>query len=584
MAKEIRSREQLSELLEMCERLVKAGRDVPWKSVEEAQREYFAWVLRERVCRGDGVDQDVVDLVCWHWPHLARQQRLALDYWQAGYIRQILEGRHTDLKEVYIKGATGVGKGGATALAVNLWFESADECKVIITSDTASHAEKVMFGEVARFRKVMQYCCQASIGVTSIKVNEAKYIQVANPESVESFSGQHGPATLFIFDEASGCDEMMWNQAETQGAMCVALSNPRPNATWFKRGFPVGSPDKTQVVEVPGGRRALWTVGGLDCVNVITGEVVIPAQITLERYKAIKARRHPSWWGDVMGDAKFSDEAAARVLIAPRWLQRHVEAWHKGIEVECFGLDVARSESGDRTVLAAGGAGGCREIHQVQTVNTMEVVGWVITTAKDAYGITLTDRVNPVVVDMDGLGAGVGDRLAELGVWVLEFRGNQTSEADPKIYGNMRAEGYGELSRRLDPDGAWPDTPWGLPNDQELHEELTAPERVYASDGMRFVITPKKKPNAKYKGETIFQQIGRSPDKADAVSYLYTGVRYGLRMKEWQDSQDREFIASGANPGKESTPLTDEELGELPDYLQEILGAYRNEEGWRGEE
>ena len=553
-----------------------AGLEIPVDEINLALDGLQSEVLAKCVA-GEATLEDVTHVVNYHWPDVL------LDAWQVDLIRHLLSGQQTDLNELLIKGCTAAGKGCAVSLGACLWFQAVPACKVIITSQRHKHAHDVMYGEILKWRKRMRHSCPGDNGDTRIKTDEQKYIVTASPESGEGMSGQHGPATLFIFDEATACAEEFWHIATTQAALKVALSNPRTMSGWFRHGFPTHNLDKTQVVDIlGGGRRFLLTVSGSDCLNVITGERRIPEQITRERYEGIMAHPNPRW-SRVFGDGKFPEEDEDVLVVLPSWLDRHLDAWRADMHVVAFGLDVAASEHGDRTVLAPGGPGGCTKIHELQDVDTMRVVGWVIRVAKNKHGIELNDGGVPIVVDMDGLGKGVGDRLAELGCWVIEFRGNATSEADPKQYVNLRTEAYAELGRRLDPRGAWPDEPWALPRDSQLCEDLCAPERIYSSDGFKFRLTPKDSPGtvssrSGFKGETIRQKLGRSPDRGDAVAYLYHGVREHIRTLDFRDRWDGDLIASGEDPVDENTPFTDDEVQELPDYLRDLVEGSRLQE------
>jgi hypothetical protein len=553
--------DKLREIHATVRRAIELGIDVQPDELELLLDAEMSALLQE-VVNGRADDEAIVALVKHHWPDVL------LDGWQATLIRHILSGQHSDLNEVLIKGCTKAGKGFAVALASCLWFQAAPECKVIITSQRHKHAHDVMFGEILRCRKQMRYACEGDDLDTRIKTNEQKYVITASPESGEGFSGQHGPATLFIFDEATSISEVFWDLAKTQAACMVALANPRTMSGWFRNAFPSHAPDTTQVVTIPGGRRYLATVGGQDCLNVKAGERRIRDQITKERYLAIRAHPNPRW-GDIFADGKFPTIDEDILVISPDWLERHCAAMHDELPIDAFGLDVAASESGDRSEFSMGGVSGCKVIHELQTVDTMRVVAWVIKLA-ERYEIDLKSGQHPVTVDMDGLGKGTGDRLRELGVWVLEFRGNATSQVDPKQYANLRTESYAELGNRLNPRGSWPDTPWALPRDEELKEDLCAPEKIYQSDGIRFGLTPKDDKRGTYKGETLRQRLGRSPDKGDAVVYLYHAVQELVRGAQYQLPDD--LIASGEDPREESRPFDDAELEELDDpFLKELL-------------
>jgi len=493
---------------------------------------------------------------------------------QVDIVGSILCGLTRQVTELGAKGCTKAGKGAAVAAAANIWFDVSPQAKVVITSQSHAHARDVMFAEVVSWRKRQKVGGDGDIYTTRISVDEQKYMTVANPETGEGFSGHHGPATLFIFDESSGAREDYYDLAKTQAALIVAIANPRTMSGWFRRMFPAYAPDENQTLNIPGGSRRLITVSGLDCRNVKESREVIPNQIDRVRFDAIMA--HPdSRWSRVFGLGQFPEEDPQLQLILPSWLERHRMAWRPDIQVEAFGLDVAASESGDRTVLVAGGSQGVALVHQLREVDTMRGVGWVLRTAESHHNVRLTGGGCPICVDMDGLGKGVGDRLAEQGCWVVEHRGNAVAQ-DPKRFANARTENYAMLADRLNPSGPWPELPWGIPSHEyELAEDLCAPEKVYGSDGFRFGLTPKDRTGTSRevkRGRTIRDKLGRSPDVGDAVVYMYTAWRK-IGVNRYR--RGGEIIASGEDPVEERRPLTEDEMGELPDFLRELVSESR---------
>ena len=912
------SRAELCLLVSQASEALERGVDVvDVNALLDLQKGYYRQSL-DRLCEGIGDEQDVIDLVGWHWPDLLESQpRMPIDWWQARLIRDILAGRKTDLKEVFIKGCTKSGKGFSVAMAACLWYQSReDSCRIVVTSNSSEHARKVMMAEIIRLRKSMMYSCEGSNSREAVWTSETKYIKTANPQHGESFchddktevltrrgwlkwcdvtlddelltkdpvtnvaeygrptslvsdeydgpmyeyqsrnvdfcvtpnhemwiqrptrtgaayervavrdvtvkrawmdrcvenrnpglkrlvvsefgivdiqawleflgwwitdgsvrhgcvsvtqikahgksritellsrlpfrfkeisrdgklvewliysahlsdylietcgrlkmdrkapdylrdcsvpqlrafldgviggdgtphgenrtaiggasykllsslhevavlagysaslkprsmmskslamigdrvipsnlqqyilginrnqrrikwrpsrgqivhysgkvycatvpphhllltrrngqtlwsgnSGQHSEATLFVFDESTGIVEEFFDLAATQAAMIVCISNPRNSHGWFRRAYPADddAADLNQVIDIPGGRRALHTVGGKDCINVKTGETIIPAQIDRPRYEAIKAKGDR--WGRVFGDGRFPEAGEDDVIIAGPWLERHRAAWGEHIQVVTFGLDVASSVAGDESVLACGGPGGCRKLHAIQIKDTMQVISWAMRLALNHYGVDLRKGENPVAVDMDGLGAGVGHRMMELGVLVLEYRGNATSGVDPKKYRNLRAEGYGELGERLKPTGPYQDEPYGLPHDEMLMEELVAPKKVYSSDGFSYHITPKTHPDPSYAGDTLTKLLGRSPDRGDAVAMLYYSTRYYVQLTQWSQSWQGDILASGDGDPLGHVPLKDEELEGTAEWLRDIVESARDRTG-----
>jgi hypothetical protein len=490
------------------------------------------------------------------WPEMR------IDAFQEDIINRVFDESYG---EVAIKGCTGAGKGASVALAINLWFWHYPLSKVLITSTSAFHAQSVMFAEVLTWRKAMRYPGVGKNLLFSVEHSGRHYIRILNPDSGEGFSGHHGPRTMFVFDEASSAQEEFYNLALTQANKIVALSNPRVMSGLFHSLFPRDNPNITQTIRGRMRQRRCVTISGLDCLNVQTRKKLIPGQIDAERFDIIMGNPDPLY-RRIYGLAEFPDADPEKQLIQMGWLKRHHDEWTSSNNaqalVTAFGLDVAASEYGDTTVLAAGSAWGCTQLHTrvrgddgENPSDTMQTVAWVIMTARMRHGIDLRTGSVPVCVDADGVGKGVADRLREIGVQVIFFRGNETAH-DPKRWANRRTAAYAELARRLDPLGAYSTTPWALPPDMLLAEELCAPEKVYGSDAMKFRITPKtRQPGMSEKVLTIHDKIKRSPDRADAVVYLYEVVR--MRYAKIPPRVNRPLVYDGMeiDPPGENKPF-----------------------------
>lgn len=127
-----------------------------------------------------------------------------------------------------------------------------------------------------------------------------------------------------------------------------------------------------------------------------------------------------------------------------------------------------------------------------------------------------TGRVNGIlqahgaraVVDVIGIGAGVVDRLRELGREVIAFNSSEHSDRRDKSgelgFANLRSMGWWNLREMLDPVSA---DSVALPPDDQLTGDLTAPHWRAVSGGRIQV-------EAKY---DIKKRLGRSTDDGDAV-------------------------------------------------------------------
>ena len=489
------------------------------------------------------------------------------------------------IRECFVKGNTGCGKGFSIAIAVCMYFAIWEDAKVILTRDSYDPAVKTLFGEVARWWKKMAYppsrveCQTAAL----IHLDRREHsVTVASPLRPEGFMGQHGEHVFFVFDEATASIlEDRFKQADTQCTKFLAAGNPRTTSGAFRRAFDGSDdPNVNQTILGPYGLRRLITVDGADILNVrakclsrpvaplngITIEGVkynhgqtippeafekvrelIPAQTCYDVYLGHCANPNREWVL-CMAHGKFPNEDPETQLISRKWLQEPRKLWGE-IEsvrrlvyarktpnarrvfellfpVQAFGFDVAGSIGGDDSVLTAGGEKGIYAQHCVQLADAPSLADWVIKTAREQHGIDLTTRVVPVCVDTDGIGWGVAGILRDNGVNVLEFRGNDSSDVDSKRYGNKRAEAYGELAKRLDPEDEWRGIPFAIPDDETLVAELCAPEKVFKRDGLAFGITPKRKvPGIKDQPLTVMDKIGRSPDRGDSAVYFYRALQ-----------------------------------------------------------
>ena len=481
---------------------------------------------------------------------------------------------------VFVKGNTGCGKSAVAGMGVALYFTVWPSLKSVITSATFDHAKAILFAETVSWLKRMRVPPEDFVGTQRIGDETDHYVEVINPLTDEAFSGRHGNQVLFCFDEATAIADSRFKMARTQATKFLALSNPRTMSGFFRQAFPTDSPNRNQTRMTAFGKCRFQTIDGANILNVrekrlekplspaggiqiderffAQGESIpveyyekvrpiIPGQACYDTFLTLKADADQRWVG-VFCHGRFPDEDPERQLILRDWLVRATAKWHqhqrirerlkrvnsllanslltRWFPVEAFGLDVAASEAGDETILSAGGRRGIFKLHACRERSTMAIVGWVLRTATVEYGIDLTRGGHPVAVDMDGLGQGVGDRLREQQVRIIPIHGNDTAN-DAKLYINRRAERYAELGQRLDPQGKHADSVFLLPADELLSDELCAIEKVYSgSEGLRFGIIPKRKPaGSTYDGPTIQGKIGRSPDRADSVSYCFEAIQ-----------------------------------------------------------
>lgn len=151
----------------------------------------------------------------------------------------------------------------------------------------------------------------------------------------------------------------------------------------------------------------------------------------------------------------------------------------------------------------------------VNGLDLMQVVGLCVTFIREK-------QLEKLFIDTDGIGAGVYDRLKELGYGdVIVSVGGGTKPLNPERYSNKRAENWGLMHDWLK------DVPCQIPNLDSLHGDLIGPKYSFDSAG-RLVL--EKKADMKKRGL-------RSPDEADALSltFAYPVANNEVRNSRWNN-------------------------------------------------
>ena len=163
-----------------------------------------------------------------------------------------------------------------------------------------------------------------------------------------------------------------------------------------------------------------------------------------------------------------------------------------------IGVDPARFGK-DRTAIAWRNGRDAYEIKYHSKKDTMQVAGI-------CADILLHERVDRMFIDIGGLGAGVVDRLYELGyghvVTGINF-GERATKSER--YVNKRCEMWGEMAKWLKEGEC------SIPDDNELHADLVGPQYGYDSAG-RLKLESK---------EDMGKRGLRSPDGADALALTF---------------------------------------------------------------
>ncbi len=413
---------------------------------------------------------------------------------------------------VAIRSGHGVGKSAVLAWLV-IWFLSTRHAaKVPCTAPTAHQLSDILWGEIAKWRRRLPAALADRIEVKKDRIESlhAPYecfavARTARKEQPEAFQGFHSDNLLFIVDEASGVDDAIFEVGEgamsTPGAKTVLAGNPTRASGYFFEAFHRA--------------RAAWATLRVSCSD---------STLVASTYAAGMAQRYGAdsnvYRVRVLGEFPTAEDDA---VIPLDWCESAVRrdvAPLEGMRV-VWGLDVARFGS-DRTALAKRRGNLLLEpVKSWHGRDLMQVCGLVL----DAYEAADDDECpDEILVDSIGLGAGVVDRLRELG---LPARGINVAEA---------AAQDGRHARRRD-ELWWRAREWFgardcvIPDDPALIAELSLPKYRFTSAGKLQV---ESKDDMKGRGV-------QSPDLADAFCLTFAGGvqragrsaarRYGRRQR-----------------------------------------------------
>lgn len=163
------------------------------------------------------------------------------------------------------------------------------------------------------------------------------------------------------------------------------------------------------------------------------------------------------------------------------------------------GVDPARFGD-DRTAIIRRQGRVAYDLEVYEKRDTMEVAGIV-------HSIIKKEKPDQVAIDVGGLGAGVVDRLIELGHGDVVVAINFGSSAlDPNTYKNRRAEMWWETRNWLNSD-----VPVMIPDRDDLHTDLIGPQYKYDSHSRRQL---ESKDEMRKRGL-------RSSDTADALALTF---------------------------------------------------------------
>lgn len=426
---------------------------------------------------------------------------MELDDWQ----RDLCNEFHAHDRHAVASGHSS-GKSALSAGLILYFIATHSDPAIIVTANTAGQLRDKTWRELAKWHgnSLLKDWFNWSATRYALKAAPETWFASAvpnTPHSAESFAGAHAKHILMIFDEASAIDEAIWEVAEGATAepggyrKWLVWGNPTRNSGSFHRCFYA--------------MRHRWRSRQIDtrsCRYADQEQIKQWAEDYGEDSDFFKVRvlgRFPD-----QSDRQFIATSSVAAAAERRLLRESYE-----FSPIVLGVDVARFGD-DQSVITM--RQGLKQLWQRKHrgLDTMQLASLVA----EAVG---KDKPDAVFVDEGSMGAGVVDRLAQLGhrrmVMGVNFGANA---ADAVSYANKRAEMWGRLRDWL--------AHGQLVDDRELAADLAGPE--YGFDKQERILL-EKKDDMKRRGLA-------SPDCGDALALTFAehvaGERRDVHKKRMQ--------------------------------------------------
>lgn len=417
-----------------------------------------------------------------------------------------------DNQRVACKSGTGVGK-TSTLSWIILWaLLFIHPVKVGVTSPSLGQLSRGLLAELEtnhrkigeRFPALRDQLILTSDTMYRVDAPSDAFasFQVASADKPESLRGQHSPNQFFILDEASAVPDESYvailGAMSTKGSRMIMASNPTRLKGAFYDAFHSNA--------------ELWK---LFSVNYQDSTLVDPDYI---RSIALAHGEDSAIYRvQCLGEFPYADDD---VLIPRNWIDAAVRLWESNtIEPVdgpvVWGLDPARFGS-DKTALAKRQGNRLIEPTKVWTgKDNMQVCGLIV---EEINRTPTNQRPAEIVIDANGFGAGIADRLREQGYPVAAVNTGERPQVDTDRFVRLRDELWWRCRE-------WFETrTCTMPDDPELVFQLSAPAYQFESNG---------KIKVEGKDQTR-KRLGRkgSPDRADAfVLTLFNQSRYATSAR-----------------------------------------------------
>lgn len=438
-----------------------------------------------------------------------------------GWQMELLEALDRGETKISVRSGHGVGKTAFCAWNALHFLLFRDDVKVIVTSPSFKQMNDGLIPEVQKWLSRVPEWMSSSVETISDRIvrrpntrNNFISFRTARKENPEALAGVHAAHVLIIVDEASGVDEVVYETGQgalsTKGAIAILIGNPTKPSGFFY---------KTQTV-----LKDLWLVRKVSCMdsNRVSEEYIESQRRTYGDTSREFAVR-------VLGEFP---ESGADAVIPRAFVESAVDRDVHVAELPLiWGIDPGRGGDPSGFIVRTGNA--ILEAEELRFDNLMRIVGWVKTKWDE---LPSSKRPENICVDSIGLGAGVYDRLDELGLPVIAVNVSEAAALSER-YMRLRAELWYKAREWFESNKIF--IPSQLPHLRQLIEELSSVEQKILSSGK---VDIESKDQMKRRGL-------KSPNLADALILTFAqegAIAAGTySFKGWKSVDTKSYRAPG---------------------------------------
>lgn len=394
--------------------------------------------------------------------------------------------------QIAVASGHGIGKSALISMITHWAMSTCEDCKVILTANTGTQLATKTGPESAKWFRLGINAHWFEVKATSITARDPGHERLWRADFIpwsehntEAFAGLHnkGKRIVLIFDEASAIADSVWQVAEG------ALTDEDTEIIWLAFGNPTQNTGRFR--ECFGSLAHRWKTFQIDSRTVDgTNKEQIAKWIADYGEDSDFVRVRVRGEFPRAGSSQFI--ASDDVAVARCYRAEGFSSLPKILSV-----DVARFGD-DQTVIGTRQGRKAVILKRLRGMDTVQVAERVI-------GFIDEEKPDAIVVDGDGIGAGVVDQIKfrGFGQRLFEFHGGSTAN-DASMYFNRSAECWGAMRD-------WLSAGAEIPDDKELASNLCGREYGFTNKNQ---IQLEKKSDMKARGLM-------SPDDADMLSMTF---------------------------------------------------------------